>query len=87
YVRGSVYAEENDRRLAELTAWNKGAIGAQRSVLGRVDGVELDANTLDGRTLTLFTPHAGDTETAEFALLSPNHPEIEAWTTREGVRE
>ena len=43
YVRGSVYAEENDRRLAELTRWNKGALGAQRSVLGRVDGVELDA--------------------------------------------
>jgi leucyl-tRNA synthetase len=86
YVRGSVYAEENDRRLADLTGWNKGAIGAQRSVLGRVDGVEVDANTLDGRKLTLFTPYAGDTEAAEFALLSPNHPEIEQWTTREGVR-
>ncbi len=87
YVRGSVYAEENDRRLADLTAWNKGAIGAQRSVLGRVDGVELDAQTLDGRALTLFTPHAGDVEAAEFALLSPNHPEIDLWTTREGARE
>jgi leucyl-tRNA synthetase len=87
YVRGTLYAEENDRRLADLTAWNKGAIGAQRSVLGRVDGVELDASTLDGRKLTLFTPHAGDIEAAEFALLSPNHSEIDLWTTREGVRE
>src|ERR1700754_1999467 len=86
YVRGSVYAEENDRRLADLTGWNKGAIGAQRSVLGRVDGVEVDASTLDGRKLTLFTPHAGGVEAAEFALLSPNHPDIEQWTTREGVR-
>src|SRR4051812_31247234 len=86
YVRGSAYAEENDRRLAELTAWNKGAIGAQRSVLGRVDGVELDAQTLDGRALTLFTPHTGGVMDAEFALLSPNHPEIDRWTTREGVR-
>jgi len=86
YVRGSAYAEENDRNLADLTGWNKGAIGAQRSVLGRVDGVELDANTLDGRKLTLFTPHTGAVEAAEFALLSPNHPEIEQWTTREGVR-
>ena len=77
YVRGSAYAEENDRRLADLTGWNKGAIGAQRSVLGRVDGVELDANTLDGLPLTLFTPHAGAVAEAEFALLSPNHPEIE----------
>jgi leucyl-tRNA synthetase len=82
-----VYAEENDRRLAELPAWNKGAIGAQRSVLGRVDGVELDANTLDGRKLTLFTPHAEHALTAEFALLSPNHAEIEQWLAREGVRE
>ena len=87
YVRGSVYAEENDRRLADLTAWNKGAIGAQRSVLGRVDGVELEAQTLDGRALTLFTPHTGAVEAAEFALLSPNHAEIDRWTTREGVRE
>ncbi len=86
YVRGSAYAEENDRRLAELTAWNKGAIGAQRSVLGRVDGVELDAKTLDGLELTLFTPHA-DAAAAEFALLSPNHPEIERWTAAPGVRE
>src|SRR6201991_1225864 len=85
YVRGSGYAEENDRRLEELTGWNKGAIGAQRSVLGRVDGVELDGTTLDGRALTLFTPHQGDIEAAEFALLSPNHPEIEQWTAREGV--
>src|SRR3954451_18893493 len=87
YVRGRAYAEENDRRLADLTGWNKGAIGAQRSVLGRVDGVELDAQTLDGRKLTLFTPHAGAAAEAEFALLSPNHAEIERWTAAEGVRE
>src|SRR5690242_14428428 len=87
YVRGSAYAEENDRRLEELVHWNKGAIGAQRSVLGRVDGVELDANTLDGRKLTLFTPHADAVARAELALLSPNHPEIEGWTAAPGVRE
>src|SRR3954451_10931493 len=86
-VRSTHYAEENDRRLAELTGWNKGAIGAQRAVLGRVDGVELDAQTLDGLALTLFTPHTGKLEAAEFALLSPNHPEIERWTAAEGVRE
>ncbi len=86
YVRGSAYAEENDRRLADLTAWNKGAIGAQRSVLGRVDGIELDAKTVDGLALTLFTPHAASAEEAEFALLSPNHPDIERWTAAPGVR-
>ena len=84
YVRGSEYAEENDARLAELTGWNKGAIGAQRAVLGRVDGVELDAKTLDGLALTLFTPHTGAIDEAEFALLSPNHPEIERWTAGRG---
>jgi leucyl-tRNA synthetase len=87
YVRGSAYAEENDRRLEELVHWNKGAIGAQRSVLGRVDGVETDGQTLDGRSLTLFTPHDGSAEAAEFALLSPNHPELDAWTTAPHVRE
>jgi leucyl-tRNA synthetase len=87
YVRGSAYAEENDRRLEELVHWNKGAIGAQRSVLGRVDGVELDAKTLDGLELTLFTPHVEAIETAEYALLSPNHPDIARWTGAPGVRE
>src|SRR3954447_22792878 len=87
YVRGRAYAEENDRRLAELTGWNKGAIGAQRAVLGRVDGVELDAQTLDGLALTLFTPHTEKADAAEFALLSPNHPEVERWTAAEGARE
>ncbi len=86
YMRGSAYAEENDGRLDELIHWNKGAIGAQRSVLGRVDGVELDARTLDGLALSLFTPHA-DVASAEFALLSPNHAEIDRWTTAPGVRE
>jgi hypothetical protein len=36
YVRASVYAE-NDRAF-RADRWNKGALGAQRSVLGRVDG-------------------------------------------------
>jgi leucyl-tRNA synthetase len=87
YVRANVYNEENDRRIPELRGWNKGAIGAQRSVLGRVDGVELDAKTLDGRTLTLFTPFADAVASGEFALLSPNHPDIDLWTVEPGVRE
>ena len=47
WFRGSAYAEENDRRLAELSALEQGRALAQRSVLGRVDGVELE-RPLDG---------------------------------------
>ena len=87
YVKASVYNEENDRNLPGLNGWNKGAIGAQRSVLGRVDGVELDAKTLDGDTLTLFTPFGDAVAAGEFALLSPNYPDIDRWIVSPEVRE
>ena len=57
YLRVSAYVEENDRRLAELRKWDETSLASQRFVLGRVDGVELDARTEDGGELTVFTPY------------------------------
>jgi leucyl-tRNA synthetase len=48
YLRVSAYVEENDRRLAELEKWDETSLASQRFVLGRVDGVELDARAMDG---------------------------------------
>jgi leucyl-tRNA synthetase len=48
YLRISAYVEENDRRLAELEKWDETSLASQRFVLGRVDGVELDARARAG---------------------------------------
>jgi leucyl-tRNA synthetase len=84
YLRISAYVEENDRRLAERAAsglWDEVALGSQQEVLGRAEGVELDLQTPDGGAeLTVFTPHADGVAAARFVLISPRHPEIDAWT-------
>ena len=50
-------------------------------MLGRVDGVEVDLHGADGDHLTVFTPHAEQLEQARFVLISPKHPEIDAWAS------
>jgi leucyl-tRNA synthetase len=87
FLRSSEYLSENDERLAELTGWNKAALGAQRAFFGRVDGVELPAASLDGKALTVFTPHTESVADAAFVALSLNHPELEQWITSEAVRK
>jgi leucyl-tRNA synthetase len=91
YLRISAYTEENDRRLDELAAggrWDEVALASQRFVLGRVDGVEVDLSASDGGpALTVFTPHADALQLARFVLISPKHPEIDAWASDPGLRE
>src|SRR5580704_17009495 len=48
YLRISAYLEENDRRIEELQKWDETSLASQRFVLGRVDGVELQAHAEDG---------------------------------------
>jgi leucyl-tRNA synthetase len=87
YLRVSAYVEENDRRVAELEKWDETSLASQRFVLGRVDGVELDARAEDGGELTVFTPYGDGLERARFVLMSPKHPEVERWAAGAGVRE
>lgn len=90
YLRISAYVPENDRRLQELETggrWDDVALASQRFVLGRVDGVELDMASPDGAKLTVFTPHPDAIDDARFVLISPKHPEIDAWTADPAVRE
>ena len=79
FMRITAYVQENERGLDALPGWDKAAIGAQRAVLGRVDGVELDASTFDGATLTVFTPHPEAIAQAAFVAVSPGHPDIDRW--------
>lgn len=89
YLRISAYVPENDRRLqerAESGKWDEVALASQRFVLGRVDGVEVELSARDTK-LTVFTPHAEALAQARFVLISPKHPEIDAWAAEPGVRE
>jgi leucyl-tRNA synthetase len=88
FLRITPYLEENDRRLPELEAnWDEISLSTQRYILGRGDGVEVDLNGAADTTLPAFTPHAEAVAEASFVLLSPRHPEIEAWATDPGVGE
>jgi leucyl-tRNA synthetase len=94
FMRISAYVEDNERGLETLPGWSKAAVGAQRAVIGRVDGVEVDAALLDGAPLTVFTPHAEAIAQAAFIVVSPAHPEVDRWVAEpevarqlEGVRE
>ncbi len=87
YLRISTYLEENDRRTGELEKWDETSLASQRFVLGRADGVELQARAADGRELTVFTPHAEAIAQARFVLISPKHPEVERWSADAAVGE
>jgi leucyl-tRNA synthetase len=79
FIRISAYIEDNERGLDSLPGWDKAAIGSQRAVLGRVDGVELDASIFDGGQLVVFTPHPEAIAKAAFVAISPSHPDVDRW--------
>jgi leucyl-tRNA synthetase len=90
YLRISAYVPENDLRLDGLAGggrWDEVALASQRFVLGRVDGIEVDLSAADGTELTVFTPHAESLEQARFVLISPKHPQIDAWAAEPEVHE
>ncbi|MGN6372209.1 MAG: class I tRNA ligase family protein [Solirubrobacteraceae bacterium] len=86
YLRRSAFNEENHEQLSELCGWSETALEAQRTVLGRLDGVELEARGLDGSLLTVFTSNPDAVAEASFVALSPNHPEVDRWLHDESAR-
>jgi leucyl-tRNA synthetase len=86
FLRITPYLEENDRNTEKLQNWDDLALSTQRYILGRSDGVELDLEG-DGGPLTVFSPHRDVIGLASFVLLSPRHPEIEAWVSDPAVQE
>jgi leucyl-tRNA synthetase len=87
FLRITPYLEENDAGLAELADWDEISLSTQRYILGRSDGVEVDLGDAAGPSLTAFTPHPDSVAKASFVLLSPRHPEIEAWASDPTVVE
>jgi leucyl-tRNA synthetase len=90
FLRITPYLEENDRNTERLEAggkWDDLSLATQRYILGRADGVEIDLDAGDGRSLTVFTPHDRAAALASFVLLSPRHPDVDAWATDPSARE
>jgi leucyl-tRNA synthetase len=87
YLRRSAYNAENHSHLEEMTEWSDIALAAQRATLGLVEGVEFEAQCLDGSSMTVFTTFPDAIEEGEFVLVSPNHPELERWTATADVAE
>jgi leucyl-tRNA synthetase len=89
FLRITPYLEENDRNLAGLEAsgkWDELSLATQRYILGRSDGVEVELGEGE-RRLTAFTPHRRHAGLARFVLLSPRHPEVDAWIGEEARAE
>jgi leucyl-tRNA synthetase len=89
FLRITPYLEENDRNIDELVQggrWDELSLATQRYILGRSEGVELDLQGED-RSLTVFTPHRKFVGHASFVLLSPRHPDVDAWIGEGSVRE
>ena len=88
FLRISAYLEENERGIdAHEELWDKPSMTAQRAILGRVDGVELDLHGADGQSLTCFTDQIDQLGQARFVMVSPRHPELEAWVVDREARE
>jgi leucyl-tRNA synthetase len=85
FVRVSEYLAESYSKLNDLIKWDKMALGAQRSALGKHDGIELNASTIDGRAVKVFTPHHEAIASAAFVAFSPRHPELEEWITTDTI--
>jgi leucyl-tRNA synthetase len=78
YMRLDSYVEER-ARLGELADETAAAGDGHDRLLGRVEGVELQAQAFDGTPLVVFTPFTEAIGEAKFVALSPDHPELERW--------
>lgn len=86
YLRLDSYVEESTR-LGELADGNGAAEDGHDRLLGRVEGVELEAHAFDGTPLVVFTPFAEAVGEAKFVALSPDHPELERWMQEPEAKE
>jgi leucyl-tRNA synthetase len=59
YLRVSAYLEENDHRTGELEQWDETSLASQRFVLGRTDGVQLQARRRRARADRVHPPRRG----------------------------
>lgn len=78
YLSFSKYRKELWDGLGTLEGWDETVLAFQRSLIGRIEGVEfsLDVPGCDA-TLNVFTPHPEAIDRATFIAVSPNDPAVE----------
>ena len=70
---------ERPQHRASCENWDDLALSTQRYILGRSDGVEVDLEGRGGRLADRLQPAPPRDRGRRFVLLSPRHPEVEAW--------
>jgi leucyl-tRNA synthetase len=79
HLRVASLCEAGYSTLTDLRSWSPAAVLAQRRLLAAVDGYELTATALDGRSLIVFTPFLDAVAEAKFVAISPAHPDLGQW--------
>jgi leucyl-tRNA synthetase len=78
FFRITDYADELLRDLERLTAWPERVKAMQRNWIGRSEGVDIHFKLEDGRRLPCFTTRQDTIYGVTYAVLSPDHPDIES---------
>lgn len=93
YRRGSEWLmrigppSDEDATPGALAGWDETAMALQHEAIGRVAGVEVEANTFSTGALTVFTPHVHAIADARFVAISPAHPDIGRWNVDPNLAE
>ncbi len=78
FFRITDYAEELWKDVETLDAWPERVRMMQRNWIGRSEGVDIFFKLDDGRDLPCFTTRQDTIYGATYAVLSPDHPDLEA---------
>jgi leucyl-tRNA synthetase len=78
FFKITLYAEELLRDVDELKGWPERVKMMQRNWIGRSEGVDIYFKLEDGRDLPCFTTRQDTIYGATYAVLSPDHPELES---------
>ena len=78
FFRITQYAEELLDDLECLDGWPERVKTMQRNWIGRSEGVDIDFTLDDGRPLPCFTTRQDTIYGVTYAVISPDHPEIDS---------
>jgi leucyl-tRNA synthetase len=77
FFRITQYAEELLKDVDELSGWPERVRMMQRNWIGKSEGVDIYFRLEDGRDLPCFTTRPDTIYGATYAVLSPDHPDLE----------
>lgn len=81
YVRITDFAEDLHNGLDTLTGWSESALSAQRSWIGRKEGIDISFSTEGGVSISAFTSAPENLTGASVIVLAPESTLLEKITT------